>query len=459
MRHRVDENPQIALNFASAGHEDTKKAHALFSRDPSLALMSLTLSPVMPRTARATPAAISSPRVAQPAKPVNSTRPPSERSIVLNCIDPSISYFRSIIRGFIIYNRTHKVFTVLGGGRNFTSADSILREADIKALIGSFASMAQQEEVRKSTLPAINISNREPDNSLPSVLSDDVAVGRLAAQHFLDKGFRNFGYLGFTGHQYSTERHRGFREELESQNRPVHYSEPPTIDISRWRLHMPDEAVDQWLLACPKPIAVFCAADDNARFLIDACLHLGISIPDEVAILGVNNDEMLCDLAEVPISSVELGGERIGYEAAALLHRILKGEPAPKEPILVKPNKIVSRHSTNILSVEDPKVAMAMRYIQENADRPISVTDVLKAVGMSRRALEKRFQKVAGRSPYAEILRNHIERAKELLIQTDMPIAEIAPLSGFSEARELSVMFKKKTGMTPQSFRQQYHMR
>ena len=209
----------------------------------------------------------------------------------------------------------------------------------------------------------------------------------------------------------------------------------------------------------PKPAGVFAAYDIKGRQLLDACRDAGVAVPEEIAVVGVDNDELLCGLATPPLSSVIPNTRRTGYEAARLLDRMLQGEEVPPEGHFIPPLGVHARQSTDILAVEDREIAAAMRFIREQACDGITVEDVLRAVPLSRRVLERRFRAVVGRTPHEEILRLRLDRVKQLLAETDLSLERISTLAGFAHPEYMSVAFKREIGVTPGCHRAQIRPR
>jgi LacI family transcriptional regulator len=209
----------------------------------------------------------------------------------------------------------------------------------------------------------------------------------------------------------------------------------------------------KWLQRLPKPVGIM-ACDDHRGFqLLDACRREGIPVPEEVAVVGINNDRVLCELAYPPLSSVDPGGIRIGYEAAACLDRMMRGGRPPRKPIHLEPSGLVARQSSDVIAVEDREVAAALRFIRENAGSPITVEDVVRAVMISRSFLERKFQQHLGRTPKAEILRVRMAQAEQLLAESDLPLAEIALRCGFNHENNFSATFLRETGYRPGAYR------
>jgi LacI family transcriptional regulator len=286
----------------------------------------------------------------------------------------------------------------------------------------------------------------------PWVKSDDGAIAQLAAQHFLERGFRHFAFCGDPRFSWSNRRADQFGLLIRGAGRDCHIYEP-----ARRTLHG-DEQVDDiavWLLKLPRPVAVFACYDNRGQQVLEACRRAGIAVPEEVAVLGVDNDEVLCVLSPPPLSSIILNSRRTGWEAAALLSLMMKGEKPGADAHLIPPIGVQTRQSSDILAIADPKIAAALRYIREHACEGLRVSDVLKHCPMARRGLENRFKQLLGRTPRQEILRVQLNRVKELLVGTELPVWEIADRTGF-DAEYLSVVFKQATGVAPSEYRRSY---
>jgi LacI family transcriptional regulator len=292
---------------------------------------------------------------------------------------------------------------------------------------------------------------------LAQVESDDDKVGELAAAHLLSKGFTNFAFLGAPA-LWSDGRYAGFERALANAGivpaRLVHGS-PPSRAGRGWPLpHYGQEIVD-WLAPLPRPLAVFACNDLRGRELAELCRNAGLRVPDDIAILGVDNDDLECELSHPPLSSISVPWRRLGFEAARILDRLFRRRSARRtSKLLIPPAGVVERQSTDTTAIRDPDVSEAIRFIRQNAHRPIGVIDVLDAVPTARRSLEKRFRTSLGRSPLEEIRRAHVERAKHLLRSTDLPMPAVAEGSGFSSAAWLSKVFHDLAGETPTKYRQ-----
>ncbi|MCS7305652.1 MAG: XylR family transcriptional regulator [Thermoguttaceae bacterium] len=293
--------------------------------------------------------------------------------------------------------------------------------------------------------------------NVPVVDVDHEAVGRLAAEHFLERGYRHYGFYGSGTAYYSRLREASFRNQIEKAGFTVSSCHveylPRLVGPISWK--RVDQQLRRWLEGLPKPVAILADHDVAAHDLANACQQMGLRVPEQVAILGVDNDELECQLAFPPISSVAIPAERIGYEAAWVLDRMLLGHPPPAKPLFLPPLRVVARQSTSILAVEDPLVAEALYIIRNNVDRRLKVAELANQLVIRRRALEAKFRQILGRSVLQEIHHARIEYAKQLLSETDWKLAQIARRCGFSTPQRLSVVFQKVAGMTPTEYRRQ----
>lgn len=320
-------------------------------------------------------------------------------------------------------------------------------------ILSRTTSQNMADAITKSGIPAVELRSTKLNHSFPFLGIDNRAMGRMVAEHFLERGIRHFGVYEIGIEVYFEERRDNYVQTVQNAGFAVSvFSAAEDSEVPReWEKHQ--EQMVKWLQGLPKPVGIMACTDQLGFWLLDACDRAGISVPDEVAVVGVENDEILCMMSRPQLSSVAFNSTRIGYEAAALLSRLMKGEPAPEDPFLVTPLGIVTRQSSDVVAVDCPELAAALRFIRENACRGIQVTDILKAVPMSRTALERQMKAAIGRSPKAEIIRTQLERAKELLISTDFSLSQITEKIGFRHAQYFSTLFKEKTGETPGAYR------
>jgi LacI family transcriptional regulator len=306
--------------------------------------------------------------------------------------------------------------------------------------------------VLKSGLPAVNVGDTFADVPLPTIISDHFAVGQIGAEHLLSRGFKNLGFVEDPG-WYATRRREGFTAAAARSH--VHISNlQPTMDFPAAGDHL-----TQWLRDLPKPVGIMACNDIWSRAVARFCRSLDLRVPMDVAVLGVDNDELVCELYDVPLTSVAVSAERIGFVAGALLAEILDGKKAAATPVLIPPAGLVLRQSTDVLAVSDEVVTRAIEYIRENLRQRVTAQNLLRLTGMSRRQLEQRFLAAIGRSPAAEVRRQRVEQAKQLLSSTDAPIATVAGDCGFPDAPRLTKVFGRETGMTPLQYRMRNRLR
>lgn len=302
-------------------------------------------------------------------------------------------------------------------------------------------------------------SSGDPERTVVVCL-DDVAAGRIAADHLMDCRLERFGFYGHRPEAASlTSRDRlaGFESRLAERRfrcevTPVGYpAEPERLK----RVHWPQ--LTKWLAELPKPLGIFCYDDTAAHDLAAACLKADIAVPEQVAIIGVNNDELACESAWPPLSSVEGEFSRVGYRAGELLDKLLRGERIPSEERMTRlpPLGVVARQSTDVLAVDDPNLANALRFIREHACDPCTVSDVLAQVPVNRRWLERRFVQTLGRSPHAEISRVRMDRACRLMLNPALSLNEVAEKCGYSAISSFNRAFSEEIGTPPSRYRRQ----
>lgn len=306
-------------------------------------------------------------------------------------------------------------------------------------------------------IPTVNLTDMYGDQGLPAVLNNHREIGRVAAQHLIDKGLSRFAFAGFSDHHWSSLRRIGFQNELKDLDPNVLVFESDWDEVRQHGWENQQTEFVRWLRSLPKPIGIFACNDFRAQHLLDACRNAKISVPDEVAVLGVDNDQVLCDFCDPPLSSVIPAAERIGYEAASMLDQLMRGESLQQDQVVIDPLGVAERPSTEVLAIQDTDVVAAIQMIREKACQGLTVADILHAVPIARSSLERRFRKFLGRSPQAEIRRVQIKRASQLLRETDLNLTQISLLAGFKHAEYFSVVFKRECGVTPGKYRDASH--
>ncbi len=318
---------------------------------------------------------------------------------------------------------------------------------------GVIVNLTQPEQIKRIQalrLPAVNIGEALEHTPFPLVTYDQRAIGITAADHLLQTGLKRFAYVGHRGLHGCDLRGEAFVKRItDAGYRADRFkTEPP-----------PACAIDElavWLTSMPTPVGIFACDDRKARDVLEAARLANRHVPEDIAVVGCDDDALVNALASPPLSSVRVPAEAVGAAAAKLLDRLIDGAKPPAQPTRFGPFGIAARRSSDALILDDADLITAIRYIRDHADQPLQVTDVLESVAMSRRSLERRFREHLGRSPQQEIQRVHLERARELLADTDLPIAQVAGASGFRNADRLAAVFRANTGLTPSAYRDRF---
>ena len=317
------------------------------------------------------------------------------------------------------------------------------------------ASKSMAQTAGKLGLPIVNVWLNSPASQVPSVLPDFEESGRIAAKHLMSRGFKRFGYLGYHRDLDAKRQNEGFRSILESKgfNCTTHRfsrtsMEGNTIEWDNFRT-----GLLKWVETWSPPIGVLVSGDLYCRYLMEACHTIGLHVPQDVALIGTHNEPNICDSPSPTITSIDMGFEEIGYRAAGLLDRLMKGKREPTHTELIKPQKLVTRQSTDSFATEDPLVSNALRFMAENSNRPLSVQDIALAVGLNRRSLERRFNQYSAEGIAKQITRMRIERAKRLIIETQGSLKSIAIECGFRNSDHLGKAFLRIENLTPSKYR------
>jgi len=364
----------------------------------------------------------------------------------------------SILKGIAAYERAHEDWVFFLDDEAMSVGDpSWLFRKPWDGVICRHRVPTVLEECLRRGIPCVDLDDSErllP--GVPKVRPDNRAVGHLGAEHFLDQGFKHFGFCGFDSETWAVARRKGFVEGLEAVGCRCDVLETPYSHelTPAWDLEE-QAAIKQWLESLPQPCAVMGCNDLRALQVINAAQEIGLKIPEEIAILGSNNETVRAELAHPPLSSIALNTLKWGQQAARILHRKMAGTEPPEETF-VEPLKIEVRRSTDAFAIEDPATAKALGIIRAEACQDLRVEDLARRAGVSRSLLERRFRKFLRRTPQEEIRHARIARVKQYLIESDLPLSRIAELAGFEHPEYLSVMFKRLTGETPRDFRQRH---
>jgi LacI family transcriptional regulator len=287
---------------------------------------------------------------------------------------------------------------------------------------------------------------------IPNITADYDLTGCMAAEHFLAKGFKNFGFFGYNGVCWSDERCEGFRKRIAkaSFGDNFHMYDKQNID-SMW--YYDQSVLSRWLQDLPKPIAIMACDDNQGNILLQACNSCGLKIPFDVAIIGVDNDEILCNMSDPAMSTIDVDIERGGYDTAQMVDRMVKDPSYPGEDVILKPLNVIERVSSSVFATNDKSVLKALRFIHANVDRKLQVSDVLEHVPLSRRLLEQRFKNMTGMSIYSYISTLRMERFAYLLLSSNDSVSDIAARLDEFDTKSISRRFKAIKGYTPSEFR------
>jgi LacI family transcriptional regulator len=314
--------------------------------------------------------------------------------------------------------------------------------------------------LRKAKVPVVNLGAYRAKPVTARVVSDNAAIGRLAAEHLISRGFEHFAFCRLTSREVVLERMEGFRKAVESAGRQFHDLNFEERLVSGRKAAFNYDAVLPWmarhLKALPKPLGAMAQYDGEANDVVRACQMAGLAVPEQVAVIGVDNDPIYSQLGPVPLTSVDSNRRLAGYKAAELLDRILAGENWVEKNTLIEPEGVVVRESTDIVAVADPHVSKALRFIWQNYARDISVDEIVRCSGISRRGLYSRFETIVGHGIYDEIIRQRMNRAKQMLRETNEKLQFIADECGFETAERLSRSFKRFGGISPSDYRLQH---
>ncbi len=382
-----------------------------------------------------------------------------DRPKVALLIETARGYGRQMLRGIVRYARLHGPWGFYVTPGDFEQALPKMQQWGGTGIIARVETPRIAKAIVDSGLPAIvlDLSQRQlkpdhPLSRLSEVVSDSAGAARMAADHLLGRGLRHFAFVGVARRVWSWRREESFCRAITESGAKVHVYQSPRAARDRvWEREQP--LLADWLRRLPKPAGVMACNDDRGREVLEACRAADILVPEELAVVGVDNDELLCELADPPLSSVALNGEGVGYRAAALLDRMMRRRLRKTRRLVAEPLHVVTRRSTEMIAIKDTEVAAALGFIHHHAAEPIQVTDLVRHLGISRRNLEIRFQKFVGRSIHAELQRVRLDRARRFLLETDLPISKIAESVGYATACYFVQVFRREYDATPAAYR------
>ena len=372
-------------------------------------------------------------------------------------VNPSRRYTRGLLSGIARFARLRGFWAFYRPleYREPTARGDLIRALETLQPDGIFLrEPVELSQIMKMGIPIVSFSySKESIEGVVSVGADHTSVGRMGAEHFLERGFQHFAYCGFDDWWWSRRRRDGFCQTIKGAGYPVHVYQSSTQHKQPWCQELP--SVAKWLASLPQPVGVLACNDDRGELVVEACKTAGILVPSQVAVVGVDDDHLICDLCHPPLSSIALNLEKSGYASAACLDCLMNGQSYPGDRITIEPTHVVTRQSTDILAVQDAEVSAAIHFIRHHAKRNIRVVDVVNHVSLSRRVLEKRFRTFLGNSIYEEIRRARVGLLIRMLNETQMSVSEIAQALSFDDVTHLSRYFRRAKGISPLQFRKQ----
>jgi LacI family transcriptional regulator len=376
-------------------------------------------------------------------------------------IETSRSYGRGMLRGIVRYARLHGPWSFYLTPGDFQQVLPKMRQWSGSGAIARIETPAVSRAILAANVPTIALdladnqrAANNPLSQLSQVESDSQGAARIAAEHLLERGFHQFAFVGIEGRVWSDRRKDGFRSLLRKAGFACHVYQPPRRRQDR-QWDRAQAHLAQWLEQLPKPVGLMACDDDRGREVLEACRLANVQVPEEVAVIGVDNDELLCELADPPLSSVAMNTQQGGYRTASLLDQLMRRRIRKPKRLMVEALHVVTRRSTDIIAIEDRCVAAALNFIHQQAGHPLQIDDVVRHVAVSRRALEIRFRATLGRTILSEIQRIRLQRAKRLLAESDLPLPVVAESAGFGTPSYMVQIFRDRVGMTPAKYRRQ----
>ncbi|WP_339941219.1 DNA-binding transcriptional regulator [Novipirellula rosea] len=369
-------------------------------------------------------------------------------------IETSRSYGRDLLSGVKRYAAEQASWSMFVELRDLESQPpSWLRNWDGDGILTRSGNPAIQRAVTQVGVPTVELRSSRLAKRFPFVGVDNHAVGEMVASHFLELGFEHFGIYRLDTEQFFIDRRNSFVAHLDAAGfkcEEFHQS-GATEKPNQWERQQ--ARLCQWIQQLPKPAAILACTDQLGCWLLDACRRADVRVPEQIAVVGVENDETLTTISTPTLSSVQLDGHRIGYQAARLLDRMMKGGKPRTTPLLIPPIGVITRQSSDIVATSDPLLAAAIRFIRQHACEGIRIANVLDAVPLSRSQLERGCRELLQRSPNQEMNRIRIQAAKELLRDTELSIQRVAARTGFTTQQYFVQLFKKHCGMTATAYR------
>jgi LacI family transcriptional regulator len=374
---------------------------------------------------------------------------------VLLVVETSRGFGRQILEGIAAYIRERTNWQVFFEDRSILQKTSPwISNWSGDGIIARSVDRQTGTMLREKGIPLVELLS---GHFQPDIIENHDILGSLAVNHFWERGFRHFAFFCADHTDWARRRYDAFQSHIAQKNATCALCPLPKGKIRDHHLdgllQSPDSFLAEWLLSLPKPVGILAAIDIHAFFMLQACLVAGIAVPEEVAILGCGNDELVCSLLMPPLSSIDLNGRLFGYTAAQLLDEKMKHPRKTYPQTTIDPSHIAVRQSTDVIAINDSDVAQAIRFLRDNFMYPISIADVAEKVLLTVRTLERRFRELLGRSPESMLTNIRLDHAKMLLRETNIPVTLIGQRCGFSPSQYFMRVFRQKCGITPHQYR------
>ena len=386
------------------------------------------------------------------------------RRRVILLVEAAAAYGRGCLYGIARYARSHGQWAFLHRARQIGEVLDIdeLSQWHPDGVIARVENPQVVSIVGKLGIPSVALSDDVHSLATAAVGTDAHGIVKVAVNHLLESGFEHLAFCGYPGLAFSMKRQQTFQELAESHRLDARVYDPSDgkcaarVAIEEQHLARDDSVLQSWLMELPKPVGIVACNDTRGRQILEACFSCGIHVPSMLAVVGVDNDEPICELSSPTLSSVIPNVDTVGYEAAQLLERLMKGETVENDSLLIPPVGIECRESSNVSIFRNPDLAIATQYIKDHAHEGINVDDVIRHCGASRSKLERHFSDRLGCTPHEFIVRCRINRVKRLLIETNFTVARIATMAGFQTSSHMTAVFRRQTGKSPGQYRSSF---
>ncbi len=372
-------------------------------------------------------------------------------------IETSNAYCRSLLQGIADYVRDNSPWSLyLGEHERGVPVPGWLRRWKGDGVIARIENKKMAQAIVEIDAPAVNVSATDFVKEMPTVTANEETMVRMAFEHLQERGFQEFAFCGTAGYSWSVKREEKFQRLVHEAGGTCHIYKHATTGSRRENWEQEQAKVAKWLESLPKPVGLLASHDFRGQHVLDACHRAKIAVPEQVAVISLGNDAVLCNLTSPLMTSVTANPQDTGYKAAWVLDQLMAGKSVNPRVLLVEPFGVHLRQSTDVTAIDDEDVVTALQMIRRQACDSIKVEDILVKIPLSRRQLELRFKKLVGRTLHEEILRVKIGQAKRLVAHSKLPLSDIAYRTGFSHASHMGEVFQNKLGLSPSEYRAKF---